>query len=237
MEKNLCFILDEKKVYMDQCLLEDEIPIFFTCTDDDSNYYVALCTDMELMCYCVVEAEIMQLRDMLYGKISMRDIFTQQRFFWQVISEDGDAVNDRVAHKPIDQFSSEDLPLENAFFQLFSEELREYANLVNRKVLEGSFESFPMSTNEALKDINDGKEINAQVRCETMSAIAEIFSKAVIRECVVAVKTTKDIKIEYNREENCIPTKEKRSVEGGNIAGEKVVVKDLADKNLLLLAA
>lgn len=237
MEKNLCFILNEKKVYMDQCLLEDEIPIFFSCTDDDNNYYIALCTDMELMCYCVVNIAITQLRDMLYGKISMREIFTQQRFFWQVISVDGDAVNDRVVYNSIDHIKSDDLPLENAFFRLFSEELREYANSIEKKVVAGSFESFPMCTNEVLKDINDGKEINAQVECKMLSAFAETYSKAVKREFVVTVKIAEKVKIEYNREANCILTKEKRSVEGNDITEEKVVVKDLADKNILLLAA
>lgn len=144
MEKNLCFILNEKKIYMDMCLIEDEIPIFFSCTDTENNYYVALCTDMDLPSYCVVKTEITQLRNMLYGKIPMRDIFIGQKAYWQVVSTDGNAVNDIVTHKSIDELDSGDLPLENSYFSLFSEELQEYADLIRKKVLEGCFDSFPL---------------------------------------------------------------------------------------------
>ncbi|MCM1542548.1 MAG: hypothetical protein NC121_14985 [Blautia sp.] len=220
MEKNLCFILDGKEIYMDMCLVEDEIPVFFSCVDTDNNYYVALCTDMDLTCYCVVKPTLTQLKDMLYGKISMRDIFTKQKFFWQVISRDGKAVNDIVEHKPMDKFAPEDLPLENAFFHLFNGELQEYAGLISRKVLEGEYASFPMITNEALKDINDGKEINAQVRYNTISVSASFYSKTIKVECVIKTKATENYKIEYKGEENCISTKEKRS----NMAAEKVLL-------------
>lgn len=95
------------------------------CTDAEDHYYVALCTDMDLLGYCVVKTGLTQLRDMLYGNISMRDIFTEQKFFWQVISKDGKAENDIVTYKPIDEFEPEDLPLENAFFRLFSNDLKD----------------------------------------------------------------------------------------------------------------
>ena len=215
------------------CLIEDEIPIFFSCTDIENNYYIALCTDMDLSSYCVVRTVITQLRDMLYGKISMRDIFTHQKFFWQVISRDGKAVNDIVKYKSINEFDPEDLPLENAFFCLFSEELQEYADLINKKVLEGHFDSFPMSTNEALKDTNDGKEINAKVKYNTISVSAAVYSKAIRMECIVKTKITGSFKIEYNKEENCIITKGKKS----DMVDEKVVLENLMDKKILLLAA
>lgn len=218
---------------MDMCLVEDEIPIFFSCTDSEGNYYVALCTDMDVPSYCVVKIVLTQLRDMLCGKISMRAIFTEQQFFWHVISRDGKAENDIVSYKPTGELELEDLPLENAFFRLFSEELQEYADLINRKVLEGHFDSFPMITNEALKDINDGKEINAQVKYNTISVSAAVYKEELQVECVVKVKAAGNHKIEYQKEENCILTKEKRS----DMADEKVVLENPAGKTLLLLAA
>lgn len=215
------------------CLLEDEIPIFFSCTDIENNYYVALCTDMDLPCYCVVKTVITQLRDMLYGKISMRDFFTKQKFFWQVISKDGKAENDIVTYKPMEEYDQEDLPVENAFFCLYSEELLEYAHLIDIKVVEGCFDSFPMLTNEVWKDINDGKEINAQVKYDTISFSAAVYSKAIKVECVIKTKITMSCKIEYSKEGNCILTKEKKS----GMADEKVVVENPMDKKNLLLAA
>lgn len=233
MAKNICFILNETELYMDMCLVEDEIPIFFSCTDAEDHYYVALCTDMDLLSYCVVKTGLTQLRDMLYGNISMRDIFTEQKFFWQVISKDGKAENDIVTYKPIDEFEPEDLPLENAFFRLFSDELQKYADSISKKVLGGHFDSFPMNTKEALKDLNDGKEIYAQVKCNMISVSAEVYRKEIKVECVVKVKVTRSFNIEYNKEENCILTKEKRT----DMADEKIVVEKPMEKKNLLLAA
>lgn len=233
MEKNLCFILDKKEIYMDMCLLEDEIPIFFSCIDMENNYYVALCTDMDSLCYCVVKTAITQLRDMLYGKISMRDIIIKQKFFWQVVSKDGKVENDIVTYKTMEEYDQEDLPVEQAFFCLYSEELQKYADLIKQKVVEGCFDSFPGLTNEDLKDINDGKEIYAQVGYDTIFSSAVVYSKAIDMECVIKTNSTMSSKIEYGKEENCILTKENKS----DMAGEKVVVENLLNKKNLLLAA
>lgn len=237
MEKNLCFILDGRKIYMDKCLIEDEIPIFFSCTDTENNYYVALCTDMDLPVYCVVKTTITQLRDMLYGKIPMRDIFIRQKFYWEIVSTDGKAVNDIVEYKSINEIASEDLPVEESCFSLFSEELQEYAELISRKILEGCFDSFPMLTNEALKDVNDGNEINVQVKYNMVSALAEAYSRAIKLKYIAATKIIGKFKLEYDMEENCILTKEKKPLEGGDMADGKVCVENPTDKEILLLAA
>lgn len=48
MNKELCFILDNKNIYLDHILVDYEyVPIFFLCKDDECQYYLALCTDIE----------------------------------------------------------------------------------------------------------------------------------------------------------------------------------------------
>lgn len=237
MGKNLCFILNEKKIYMDMCLIEDEIPIFFSCTDTEDNYYIALCTDMDSPVYCVVEVAIAQLRDMLYGKIPMRNIFTGQKYYWEVISIDGKAENDIVEYKPVNEFPSEDLPLEDSCFCLFSEELQIYADSINKKILEGCFDSFPMLTNEALRDVNDGNEIHALVEFGGIFASVEAYSKAISLEYTASVKTVGNFEIKYDKEENCILTKERMLVESGDMAGRKVFAETSDDREILSLAA
>ncbi len=237
MENNLCFLLNKKKIYMDMCLIEDEIPIFFSCTDTGGSYYVALCTDMDLPAYCVVETALTQLRDMLCGKIQMRDIFTGQSYCWQVVSTDGNAVNDIVTYMPVNQLDSEDLPLEDSYFCLFNEELKEYVSRINKKIVEGRYDSFPMLTNEAFSDINDGKEINVQVKYKSIPVSAKTYSAAIKLEYVATIKTTGKFKIKYDKEENCIITKEKKSVEDGDMTAGKFFIDNPADKKILLLAA
>ena len=48
MNKELCFILDNKNIYLDHILVDYEyVPIFFLCKDDECQYYLALFTDIE----------------------------------------------------------------------------------------------------------------------------------------------------------------------------------------------
>ena len=47
MNKELCFILENKNVYLDHILVDYEyVPIFLLCKDDECQYYLALCTNI-----------------------------------------------------------------------------------------------------------------------------------------------------------------------------------------------
>ena len=47
MKKTLCFILENKNLYLDKVLVSfNDTPIFYTCLDQNSNYYLVLCTDL-----------------------------------------------------------------------------------------------------------------------------------------------------------------------------------------------
>lgn len=130
----------------------------------------------------------------------MRDIFIGQEFYWEIVSKDGKALNDIVKLKSINEIDSEDLPLENAYFSLFSEELQEYADSISKKVLGGEFDSFPMLTNEALKDINDGNEINVQVKYNMVSVVAEALEEDTDITALIS-KNTVAILMPYMRSE------------------------------------
>ena len=53
MNKELCFILENKNVYLDHILVDYEyVPIFLLCKDDECQYYLALCTNIENGEYC-----------------------------------------------------------------------------------------------------------------------------------------------------------------------------------------
>ena len=55
MNKELCFILENKNVYLDHILVDYEyVPIFLLCKDDECQYYLALCTNIENGEYIVV---------------------------------------------------------------------------------------------------------------------------------------------------------------------------------------
>lgn len=234
MAGKVCFILNNRRVYMDQCLVEDEIPVFFTCVDEEGIYYVALCADMDMLRYCVVKTSVLQLNNMLLGKLPMRGVFTGQDFYWEVIPADDSVENDMVINKPVDTMEPEDLPEEGAYFRLYSKELQRYADSINRELIRGDFESFPMRTNDALGDIDDGSKI---LQKGTIFVTAETYCESREIEYTAMLKATKTLLLEYGKEEDCVQVKEKRSVDGGQVMDKKIEVDSLTDKAFLSFAA
>ena len=50
MNKELCFILENKNVYLDHILVDYEyVPIFLLCKDDECQYYLELFTNIEIV--------------------------------------------------------------------------------------------------------------------------------------------------------------------------------------------
>ena len=65
MNKELCFILENKNVYLDHILVDYEyVPIFLLCKDDECQYYLALCTNIENGEYIVVKISLLSVYNM-----------------------------------------------------------------------------------------------------------------------------------------------------------------------------
>ena len=108
MNKELCFILDNKNIYLDHILVDYEyVPIFFLCKDDECQYYLALCTDIENGEYIVVKISLLSVYNLLHGNIAMRDVILNQKIFWKVVSGD-EIKNDIVNEYPIDYINHQD---------------------------------------------------------------------------------------------------------------------------------
>ena len=139
MKRNLSFILNNMPIYNDCCLVEDDIPIFFTCIDDNNSYYLALCVDMDLPKYNVVAITQVQLHNMLNGILSMREIFIMQNEYWEVTPIDDKIENDIVVIKQMCDINCDELPNEGVYFELFNKDLQEYARKISLKLINKEF--------------------------------------------------------------------------------------------------
>ena len=67
MSKDLCFIIKDRKIYMEQVLVDYmDVPIFFLCKEE-SQYYLALCVDIEELQYVVTKLSLLDVYDLLHG--------------------------------------------------------------------------------------------------------------------------------------------------------------------------
>lgn len=125
MDRELCFCIENKNIYLEQVLVDYmDIPIFFLCRDD-SQFYVALCTDVEELKYIIVRAAETDLYNLLHGKIPMREIILNQKAYWEVMSGD-DVLLDQIINHNINDLDMTLLPEENACFKILTEEMRGY---------------------------------------------------------------------------------------------------------------
>lgn len=117
MEKELCFIIENKKLYLDRVLVSfNEFPIFFVCNDEYNNYYLVLCKDMEKFEYIIVKSTAKDVYDMLIQKHSIKETFMKQDFFYEVFGEI-DPSNDGVNKLSTDRLDVSFLPNENIYYE------------------------------------------------------------------------------------------------------------------------
>ena len=121
----LCFIIDDRYLYMDQVLIDyNDDPVFYVCKDT-KNYYLVLCIDIEKMKYYISEVAVGTVSEMVNGEKPMRDAFLQGICYWVVMASDSPK-NDTVSHVEIKDIDLNELPKENAKFNSYSPELQAY---------------------------------------------------------------------------------------------------------------
>lgn len=125
MKKELCFVIDSVKVYLEQVLVDYiDVPIFFLCKGNE-QYYLALCIDIDELEYIVVKPSLLEVYYLLHGKTPMRDVLLKQKEYWNIISGE-EIVSDVVTRRSIDSLDIALLPEENACFQILTKQMREF---------------------------------------------------------------------------------------------------------------
>ena len=130
--KELCFIINKTKIYLEKVLVDfEEVPSFFLCSDG-INYYFSLCSDMDNYQYMVVKSNIHEVYNLLHSKLPMRDIFINAKEgFWEVFS--GNTVEeDRVRKCNLSELSDKWLPKRDAVYQALTDEEVDFLNTFDR---------------------------------------------------------------------------------------------------------
>ena len=185
MKKELCFIFDDEKIYLEQSLVEYEcIPIYFLCKSS-SSYYIALCSDFDNFSYVVTKITMKEVYELLHGKISMRKIITDQKFYWDILS--GESIEqDIVMLKEMNKLDETVLPIEGAVFEILSESIRKYVEKFDSEYFSGEFfEKIPaidnsiyMAENLSLDDMME----NVNIYIELSNCSLHIDTKSIFND-------------------------------------------------------
>lgn len=142
MNKNVCFILDNKELLLDKVLISfNDTPIFFICRNGKS-YYVVLCSNLENLEYIIVEQTVSNIWKMLTQKISMKELIISCSTFWKVIAGDT-FMEDSVELISMEKIDESVLPIENAMFETLCDEDDKYVEQITSEYLNQiNFNSF-----------------------------------------------------------------------------------------------
>ena len=137
MEKELCFIIEGTELYLEQVLVDyNEIPVFYICCSD-KGLYLVLCTDIDKQKFYVGKVNLLTISDLFEKDITMREAFLRGKSYWEV--DAADQVDDDLVRSICkEQIWTEYLPKEGAFFNVFSEELKEYKKNIQEKLFGGN---------------------------------------------------------------------------------------------------
>jgi hypothetical protein len=221
MEKEKCFCIENKEIYLEQVLVEYNcVPIFFICSSGN-EYYVALCTDIDEFNYIVVKTPAQEIYNLLNEKTTMRDIILNQREYWEVISAD-DMSDDKVKKSAMNKIDYSVLPEENAYYKILTDDVKiykqkfenDYLNLCNFNKL----------------NIEDSKEYNMAIKDEfaRVNAYKEYIEYSIKLKNLI----NKEYKYEQPNEDNNLIFKMKKT----NLQISKMVVEKWKTDNELYAA-
>ena len=126
----VCFEIEGKCLFLDEVLVEFNIPIFFICQDDDSQKYAVLCVDSDELVYIIGKVDIKDILLMLSSETTLRAFFQAITEKWRVYTGEeycGDEVN------RISAFREDELPTEGAYFELSNSKIERYIKKLNEE--------------------------------------------------------------------------------------------------------
>lgn len=130
----MCFKLGNECLYSEQMLVEfNEDPVFYICKSQTGKYYIVLCLDVEEGNYTIINSDVHDILLMLYGKITMRNLYERVDCFWKV------CVGKKIEEDVVSKYNIEDidtsiLPYEGAYFVIHNQEIEDYALELKKSV-------------------------------------------------------------------------------------------------------
>lgn len=129
----VCFEIEGKRLYVDEELVEFDIPIFFICKDEKNDKYAVLCIDSKKQVYIIVKSDIGSVLQMLASQITLRDFFLNTCERWKVRAGDEYWLDDV---EKIEIFQEDELPVAGTHFELENTKIKEYVKkLYEERVL------------------------------------------------------------------------------------------------------
>lgn len=123
MDKKIQFLINKNKLYLEEVLVEFDIPLFFVCKDDSNNKYIVECIDEHKLEYIVSDTTNKDILDMLNKRCTMYDYIKRGKKYWKVITGENIETDDI---EEINELTDDILPVKDAYYEHLSEKIKNY---------------------------------------------------------------------------------------------------------------
>ena len=174
MANELCFIINNIELRMEQILVEfDDAPIFYLCKGN-GQLYLVITKDMDVEEYLIVKISERELSDMLHGKVSMRQAILEQKRYWDVKTGD-EIADDEVTEHDIADIPQEVLPYEDACYEVVSDNVKSYLQILDTSLaISATVDEYK----EAWKTIAAGySSLIKSITFEVQKAVAKVVNQ------------------------------------------------------------
>lgn len=159
MNNQVHFILNGNKLFLEQILVELDVPLLYICADEIERKYVVLCIDSDIPEYIVTSSTYDNILKMLNNEIPMREIFQLNEEIWKV--QTGKTLNKDISKVVKSCLLSDlELPEKGAYFELTNEEISQYKETLKKKNHKYDFSYVYNSSDIVYKDITISKKID-----------------------------------------------------------------------------
>lgn len=130
--KKIEFIVDDNELSLEKNIVTINIPLLFTCIDDNRQKYLVLCFDDENLKYLIAKTTNSDLINMLNSRIDMREPFKKSQQLW-IVESSFDIEDDEVLNVKYNEVSEDILPRAGAYLELKNPSIEEYIRELERE--------------------------------------------------------------------------------------------------------
>lgn len=133
MSKESVFFIENESLYVEKNIVTINIPLLFTCIDDNKQKYLVLCFDDENLHYLIAKTNNHDLIDMLNSSINMREPFKKSQKLW-IVESSFDIKDDKVLKVEYKSIPEENLPKKGAYLELKNSSIEKYIRELEREI-------------------------------------------------------------------------------------------------------
>lgn len=131
MKDAIFFDLNGKYLYLDNYLVDYDIPIFYICKDSCNTKYAVMCIDSHNDEYIISKTCNKNIKAMLENQLTLRDFMLDSAEKWHTIY---DSNLERDVSTLISDIEDSKLPKKEVFLDLYNKRVMDYLRIIEKEI-------------------------------------------------------------------------------------------------------